>query len=86
MAGLVADASSPAKARKIGTPALFRVYIWRENTKMSSTTTGFRFRRVNQLSGAASAFGAAGAMWMGATPIAISWSATPPSVMASSWP
>ena len=86
MAGLVAEACKPENARRIGTPALFRVYIWREKTMRSSSTTGLRFIRANQLSVWVSASTLASAMCTGATPMAFSWSATPPSVMASNWP
>jgi hypothetical protein len=72
MAGLVAEACKPENARKMGTPALFKVYIWREKTIRSSSTTGLRLSRSNQLSVLTSATALASAMYTGVTPIALS--------------
>ncbi|OIQ64614.1 hypothetical protein GALL_538350 [mine drainage metagenome] len=72
MAGLVVDDSSPAKARKMGTPALLRVYIWRENTRMSSITTGLRLMRTSHWSTGFGLLMTASAMWMGAIPWTLS--------------
>jgi len=86
MAGLTDEDSSPAMARKIGTPALLRVYIWRENSRTSVSLTRARVSCVHQSAPPVVLGGLSRAMSTGTTPMASSCSATLCSVRASSWP
>jgi len=82
MPGFTADDSSPAMARKIGTPALLKVNICLENNNTSMSHTAGRVNDVHQLGPCELAMGSL-LMSTGTTPCASNCWATLCSLRAS---
>jgi hypothetical protein len=65
----MADSCNPARARRIGTPALASVYIWRENSITSSSVTFGASRLASQAGVSGPAFISAARMSTGVIPV-----------------